>query len=135
MSISASNLTAANIWQEGQNNWLASATSLAHAREEYAHIYFLGHGDQLIAGWKLCDGLKNAVAFNAPSVLRHGLLIGAKKLALAHNHPSGDPRPSIADIELTRQLVRGCHALALQLVDHIILSPDGHHSMRLAGQL
>ncbi|WP_221794828.1 JAB domain-containing protein [Aquisediminimonas sediminicola] len=135
MSKVAFELPTAHALHDGQHNWLASAAGLARASEEYAHIYFLGSGERLIGGWRLSDGLANAVSFNTPLILRHGLLIGARQLALAHNHPSGDPRPSIADIELTRQLVRGCHALALQLVDHVILSRTGDYSMKLAGQL
>ncbi len=135
MSIVNFQLIPAYALHDGQHNWLASAAGLSRASEEHAHVYFLGSGEQLIAGWQLSDGLENAVSFDTISILRHGLLIGARQLALAHNHPSGDPRPSIADIELTRQLVRGCHTLAMQLVDHVIFAHSGHHSMRMAGQL
>ncbi len=54
-------------------------------------------------------------------------------ILLAHNHPSGDARPSREDIALTRQMSVLCQLAAIRLHDHLILTPDGHFSFRAAG--
>ena len=49
---------------------------------------------------------------------------------LVHNHPSGDPTPSTADIEMTRQIVDIAAPLGISVHDHIIVGKDGHASLR-----
>jgi DNA repair protein RadC len=52
---------------------------------------------------------------------------------LVHNHPSGDPTPSRADIEMTRQIANAAKPLGIQLYDHVIVGKDGHASMKGLG--
>jgi len=63
-------------------------------------------------------------------VVRRALELAASSIILVHNHPSGDPTPSRADIEMTRQIVEAADSLGIRVHDHIIIARDGHTSMR-----
>jgi DNA repair protein RadC len=66
-------------------------------------------------------------------VLKRALELSASAIILAHNHPSGDPTPSKADIDMTKQIVDVAGKLGVTVHDHVILGRDGHLSMRSAG--
>ncbi len=66
-------------------------------------------------------------------MLKRALELSASAIILAHNHPSGDPTPSKADIDMTKQIVEVATKLGVTVHDHIILGRDGHLSMKSAG--
>lgn len=68
-------------------------------------------------------------------ILKRALELGAGSILMAHNHPSGDPRPSEADVESTRALQRGADALGIHLVDHLVLACGNWLSFRQQGLL
>ena len=69
-------------------------------------------------------------------VLKEALRLGATAAAIFHNHPSGDPEPSGEDLAFTRRLARGCSAVGIELVDHLILGGGGRWvSLRERGVL
>jgi len=68
-------------------------------------------------------------------VFRSALLRNASALIFCHNHPSGDPEPSLCDRQLTRDLVLGAHALGVKVLDHIIIGRDHYFSMADKGLL
>jgi DNA repair protein RadC len=71
-----------------------------------------------------------------PKMLFAGLLlIGAVSFVLVHNHPSGDLQPSAHDVEMTRQIHAAAKTLAIQMLDHIIVSGAGHYSFAAAGRM
>ena len=63
-------------------------------------------------------------------VVKRALELSATALILVHNHPSGDPTPSRADIEMTKSLVEMAKPLGITVHDHIIVGKDGHASFR-----
>jgi DNA repair protein RadC len=67
------------------------------------------------------------------AVARDAVALGAARVVMAHNHPSGDPRPSDADIRVTRRLARALDALDAPLVEHLIVTPGGSTSLSAAG--
>lgn len=71
----------------------------------------------------------SSVQTDVPSVLRPILLMGASGFILAHNHPSGDPEPSMEDVSFTRKVRAGAEVLGLELVDHIVITEFRHVSM------
>jgi len=74
-------------------------------------------------------GILDAVLAHPREVFRHALLHRAAAVVLVHNHPSGDPSPSEADVRLTRELIRAGRFLKINFLDHIILGrPDGQAS-------
>jgi DNA repair protein RadC len=94
--------------------------------------------------WLLCLDAKNALrsarriargglhgcALRPADVLRPALEDAASGIVIVHNHPSGDPTPSVADIEMTRCLFEACQILGIQLLDHVIVARSGAQSLR-----
>lgn len=66
-------------------------------------------------------------------VMKRALDLGASAIVLVHNHPSGDPTPSSADIEMTRRIVEAGQKLQIAVHDHIIVGRKGHASFRALG--
>lgn len=81
-------------------------------------------GFRLISTGKLCTS-----QVDTSLLLACGLLLRAKSLIVAHNHPSGDPTPSKSDLRYTIHLQKAAELVGLELHDHIILVGDGYHSM------
>jgi len=69
-------------------------------------------------------------ALRPADVLRPALEDAASGIVLVHNHPSGDPTPSLADVELTRTLVEACQLVGLYLLDHVVVARSGAESLR-----
>jgi DNA repair protein RadC len=68
-------------------------------------------------------------------ILREAVVCGASELIVAHNHPGGDPAPSLQDARATRRLAEGADALGIRLLDHIVVASGGWSSFRLMGLL
>jgi DNA repair protein RadC len=66
-------------------------------------------------------------------VIRRALEIGSAAIILVHNHPSGDPAPSRADIDITRTIAEAGKRLGIAVHDHIIMGTSGHTSLRAQG--
>jgi DNA repair protein RadC len=78
--------------------------------------------------------LDSAVA-HPREVFREAAIASAAAIVLFHNHPSGDPTPSKADLELTERMLDAGDVMGIQVVDHIILSPHKYFSLQEAGLL
>ncbi len=76
---------------------------------------------RLICKVHLTNGTLDAAIVHPRDVFRHAVVANASAMVLAHNHPSGDPTPSKADITVTRDLVRAGQLLKIEVLDHIIL--------------
>ena len=63
-------------------------------------------------------------------VMKRALELSASAIILAHNHPSGDPTPSVADIDMTRKIVDAGLKLGITVHDHVIVGREGHTSFR-----
>ena len=68
-------------------------------------------------------------------ILVYALKSMATKIMVAHNHPSGVLRPSRADVSLTKKLLQACDIVDIQLIDHLIISPESYYSFSEDGQL
>ena len=68
-------------------------------------------------------------------VVRRALELGASAVILVHNHPSGDPTPSQADIEMTRQVAAAGAPLGVSVHDHLVIGRHGHNSFKSLGLL
>lgn len=85
------------------------------------------------------NGTLNTLLVHQREVFRSAIILGAAGIILFHNHPSGDPTPSEADIRFTRDLMRGGQLLAIDIVDHLILGrktterPYDYFSLREGG--
>lgn len=68
-------------------------------------------------------------------VVKSAVMFGASSIICIHNHPSGDPTPSEADNQITRQLLYGCMFMGLKMLDHIIIGKDKYYSYADSGLL
>lgn len=110
-------------------------TALSHRETEQVRVFYLDRKNVLIADEAQGDGTVDHVPVYPREVLKRALELNASALILVHNHPSGDPAPSQADIALTRQVETGAKALGLVLHDHIIIGKSTELSLRGAGYL
>jgi DNA repair protein RadC len=79
------------------------------------------------------NGAANAVALRPAEAFREAILAQAVSVVLAHNHPSGDPRPSPQDVALTRQLIKAGDLLDIIVADHVILGAQSFVSFKRDG--
>jgi len=75
------------------------------------------------------------VSVTPADVFRSAIIMGATKIILAHNHPSGDPSPSEEDIKLTKRIKEAGEILRVHLLDHIIIGDKSYHSLADSGIL
>ena len=78
-------------------------------------------------------GALNTTRTRPADILKAAILSNALGLVLIHNHPSGDPTPSQADIAMTRDIVRAGEAMGVAIHDHLIVGRDGHVSLKALG--
>lgn len=109
--------------------------AMAHQPVEEVRVLYLDRKNRLIADERQGRGTVDHTPLYPREVVKRGLELGASALIVVHNHPSGDPTPSQADIAMTRQLAEAAAALGLVLHDHLIVARGGHTSFRAAGLL
>ena len=98
-------------------------------REEFL-VLFLDKRNALKAEEVMGTGTIDHAPVYPREVIKRALELGATALVLAHNHPSGDPTPSQADIAMTRQIVSLGKPMGIEIHDHLILGRHGHASLR-----
>jgi DNA repair protein RadC len=104
------------------------------AREQF-RILFLDKRNCLVADEVQQQGTVDHVPVYVREIVKRVLELSATAIVLVHNHPSGDPAPSRADIDLTRQIVDITKPLGIAVHDHLIIGRDGHASFRGLGLL
>jgi len=102
----------------------------AFAEKEQFRILFLDKKNQLIADEVQQEGTVDHTPVYPREVVKRALELSATAVILVHNHPSGDPTPSQADIEMTRQIASVAKPLGVQLHDHIIVGKEGNASLK-----
>ena len=105
-------------------------SSMAFADKEQFRVLFLDKRNQVIADEVQQTGTVDHTPVYPREVMKRALELSATALILVHNHPSGDPTPSRADIEMTRQIVEIAKPLGISVHDHIIVGKDGHTSFK-----
>ncbi len=106
---------------------------MAHAAVERVRVLHLNTRNMLIRDELLSEGTIDEAAVHVREVIRRALDLGSASLILVHNHPSGDPAPSRADIDLTRAIVEAGKPLRITVHDHLIIGTQGHVSLRAKG--
>ena len=100
-------------------------------RREVLGALFLDTKCQLVASREIFRGTRERIAVEPSLILREALLLSASSIVLFHNHPSGDPTPSVEDISFTHRLADAATLLGLKLRDHLVLGSGGQwHSIR-----
>lgn len=107
--------------------------ALAHEPREQVRILFLDKKNQLIADETVGRGTVDHAPVYPRELMRRALELSASALIVVHNHPSGDPAPSSADVEITRQIVEAGRALRIAVHDHLVVGRDGVASFKALG--
>ena len=110
-------------------------TTMAHRETEQFRVLYLDRKNTLIADEEQARGTVDHVPVYPREVAKRALELNASALILVHNHPSGDPTPSDADIAMTKQIHAACNALGLTLHDHLIVGKSRELSFRAEGLL
>lgn len=108
-------------------------TAMAFAEREQFRILFLDKKNAVIADEVQQTGTVDHTPVYPREVMRRALELSASAVILVHNHPSGDPTPSGADVKMTRDLVDIAKPLGIAIHDHVIVGRDGHASFRGLG--
>jgi DNA repair protein RadC len=108
---------------------------LSRERIEQFRVLFLDNRNRLMADEAQSTGTVNHTPVYPREVVKRALELHASAIILVHNHPSGDPSPSVDDIEMTREINRAAQALAIVLHDHVIIGNGQWLSFRKAGYL
>lgn len=107
--------------------------SMAYSDTKTFRVLFLDHKHTLVADEVQQKGTVNRMPAYPRDVVKRALDLGASGIVLVHNHPSGDPTPSRADIEMTKEIEDAGRALKIQLIDHLVIGRGTHVSFRQAG--
>jgi DNA repair protein RadC len=106
---------------------------MAHLTLERVRVLYLNSKNMLILDDLVGDGSIDEAAIHPREVIRRALDIGATALILVHNHPSGSPQPSRADIDITNRIAEAGRLLGISVHDHVIIGREGHVSLRAKG--
>lgn len=119
------------------NTWLKlldyCRAEMGFLKNEQFRILFLNSKNMLIADEVQGEGTINHTLAYPREIVKRALELGAASIILCHNHPSGDPSPSRADIDLTQQIIAAAKPLELKVHDHLIISETEHFSFKSNG--
>ena len=108
---------------------------IAYSTVEEFHILFLDRKNALIRDERQQRGTVDHTPVYTSEVIKRALELGASALILVHNHPSGDPTPSPADIAVTKEIIKAGAPLGIAVHDHLIIGRGDYASMRDLGLL
>lgn len=104
--------------------------AMAYEKREQFRILFLDRKNHLIGDEVQQEGTVDHTPVYVREVVKRALELSASAIILVHNHPSGDPTPSRADIEMTRLIIEAAKPLGITVHDHLIVGREGHISMK-----
>lgn len=106
---------------------------MAHLNHERVRVLYLDVRNRLIHDHLVTDGSIDEAAIHPREVVKKALDLGASALILVHNHPSGSPEPSRADIQITNRIAEAGRLLGIVVHDHVIIGREGHVSLKAKG--
>jgi len=111
------------------------AAAMARSQREEFRVLFLDRRNVLIADEVQSTGTIDHTPVYPREIVKRALELGATAIILVHNHPSGDPAPSRADISMTRDVADAAKGLGIVVHDHVIVGRKGHASLKALGLL
>lgn len=118
-------------------NWQALLdylhADMAHHVIERVRVLHLNSRNMLIRDEVMSEGSIDQAQVHVREVIRRAIDLGSAAIILVHNHPSGDPSPSRADIEITKAIVDAGKGMGIAVHDHLIIGTSGHVSLRAKG--
>ncbi|MCK5623641.1 MAG: DNA repair protein RadC [Alphaproteobacteria bacterium] len=109
--------------------------AMGHEKVEQTRVLFLDKRNKLIADERQNRGTVDHTPLYPREIVKRALELGASAIILVHNHPSGDPTPSRADIDMTKEVQDAAAKLGITLHDHLIISREGPASFKSLGLL
>ena len=109
--------------------------AMARSQNEEFRVLFLDRKNVLVADEVQSRGTVDHAPVYPREIVRRALEHGASAIILVHNHPSGDPTPSRADIDMTREIAAAAKALKIAVHDHLVIGRSGHASFKSLGLL
>jgi DNA repair protein RadC len=106
---------------------------MAYNEIEQFRVLYLDRKNKLIADEAQAEGTVDHTPVYPREVVKRALELNASAVVMVHNHPSGDPTPSRADIDMTRKVKEALGAVSITLHDHVIVSRGGHTSFKTVG--
>ncbi|KQM19093.1 RadC family protein [Novosphingobium sp. Leaf2] len=106
---------------------------MAHLTVERVRVLYLNARNMLILDDLVGEGSIDEAAIHPREVIRRALDLGATALILVHNHPSGSPQPSRADIDITNRIAEAGRLLGVSVHDHLVIGREGHVSLKAKG--
>lgn len=106
---------------------------MAHLTHERVRILYLDSKNRLVLDDLVTDGSLDEAAIHPREVVKKALDLGAAALILVHNHPSGSPEPSRADIQITNRIAEAGRLIGIVVHDHVIIGREGHVSLKAKG--
>jgi len=103
--------------------------------QEEFNVLLLNRANRVIGFYNVSKGGQASTIVDAKVIFAAALKSSSSYLVLAHNHPSLNLQPSLADIELTKKLVEGAKLLDLKIIDHLIVTPYSYYSFADEGKL
>jgi DNA repair protein RadC len=107
--------------------------ALKHEAREQFRVLYLDKKNQLILDERMNQGTVDHAPVYPREIVRRAIELSASAVILVHNHPSGDPTPSAADVDMTRQVVDACRPLRIAVHDHLVVGRDGVASFKALG--
>jgi DNA repair protein RadC len=108
-------------------------TAMAHRATEQFRVLFLDRKNALVADEALASGTVDHVPVYPREIVKRVLELDASAVILVHNHPSGDPTPSDADVAMTAEIVAACGAIGATVHDHVVVGKEAEVSLRSLG--
>lgn len=119
------------------SNWQALLDYLhidmAHLNVERVRVLYLNTQNMLIFDHLVSEGTLDESPIYTREVIKKGMDVGAAAMILVHNHPSGSPKPSRADIQITQKIMEAARLMGMSVLDHIIVGREGHTSLKAQG--
>jgi DNA repair protein RadC len=109
--------------------------TMAHAAREQFRVLFLDVKNQLIADEVLNEGTVDHAPVYPREIARRALELSSAAVILVHNHPSGDPKPSAADLAITREIAAALDVVQIKVHDHLVIGRNGVESFKGLGLL
>ena len=121
--------------QEAYNILLPTFREGTIEYREYAKVLYLNQQCELVAYNTVSEGGISETPVDVRMIMQGALLTNATQIIFAHNHPSGNLKPSIQDDQLTERLRKACEIMRVNLVDHLIMTNNGYYSYKDMGRI
>jgi len=107
--------------------------TMADLREEFFKVIYLNKANAVLSIDLLAQGTVDQAIVYPREVAKRGLELGASAIIFIHNHPAGEMNPSQDDLKITKKIISACLSVGIVALDHIIILPNGHVSLRKQG--